>query len=168
MEKTQRFIEELKNNDCEVFLVDSSKLREDLIKFLKSEGADRILVRPSELINSLGLDGHFDLVQGIEDGVRFGISEPEFGIVYSGGLVELARNIEEKVPSLLPDVHVAILKEENIIEDFDELISGLNPPLPDITFIVGPSKTADIEKILVKGAHGPARLVVFIVKRGSI
>jgi len=162
MEKTQKFIEELKRNDVEVFLVSKGELSSKLNEFLKKEGIKRIFVKDSETFEDLVLDA--ELTEKYDRSVDAGLREADFGIVYSGGLVEFANDREDKLPSLLPDIHIAILKESNILDDFDDIFENISHPLPDITFIVGPSKTADIEKILVKGAHGPRRVVVFIVR----
>ncbi len=161
MERTERFVKELENNDCEVHVVDRKSLKENLVNYIGK--GSKVFYRPSALIKSLGLRDIFELTEDFHEGIYFGLSEADYGIVYSGGLVELANTREEKLPSLLPEVHVALLREENIVEDFDDLFSRLQKPLPDITFITGPSKTADIEKILVRGAHGPRKLIVFIV-----
>ena len=162
MERTEKFIEELKRNDVEVYLTTTSSLNEDLNEFFKKQGIKRVFVRPRGLVNQLSPDIEF--TEKFDEDVDAGLSEADFGIAYSGGLVELAESPSDKLPSLLPDIHIALLKESNILDDFDVLFENIPHPLPDITFIVGPSKTADIEKILVKGAHGPRRVIVFIVR----
>ncbi len=116
MERTKRFIEELENNDCEVYVVEKNALKDTLVKIFR--GTRKIFYRPSDLIESLNLGETFEMVQEFEEEIRFGLTEADFGIVYSGGLVELAMDRKDKLPSLLPEVHVAILKEENVVEDF--------------------------------------------------
>ncbi len=68
--------------------------------------------------------------------------------------------------SLLPTTHVAIVLEEQILPD---LIDALRLPgeMPSSrVWVTGPSKTADIEGVLVTGVHGPARWIV-VVGTGS-
>jgi len=78
----------------------------------------------------------------------------------------LASREEARLISLLPPVHVAVVSRERILSGLDELLSTL--PLPaeqtsSMVLITGPSRTADIEQILVRGVHGPGEIHVVIV-----
>ena len=64
--------------------------------------------------------------------------------------------------SLLPDVHLAILKEEDILPDLTHALSLEEIREASSTVIIsGPSRTADIEMTLTIGVHGPGQLYVF-------
>lgn len=73
--------------------------------------------------------------------------------------------------SLLPSIHVAVIRAEQVVADFHELYAMLNAELDEqgrgltdaMTFITGPSKTADIEATLVHGAHGPRELHLIVI-----
>lgn len=90
-----------------------------------------------------------------------GLSEVEAAIAESGSIiVDLTK--PDHLVSLLPQHHVAIVRASRIFETFgDWLRRGEQPS--SWTQITGPSKTADIEKILVYGAHGPVGLTVIVV-----
>lgn len=98
-----------------------------------------------------------------------GITEVDYAIADTGTLILFSENKKTRVSSVLPPVHIAILKADNILSNIHELFSIIKKDHPNltelsscITFITGPSRTADIELTLTLGVHGPGRLSVFI------
>ena len=69
-----------------------------------------------------------------------------------------------------PPVHIVVAKAAQMTNYYEDALIAIqqnyNGNLPSaITTITGPSRTADIEKTLVLGAHGPRELIVFISKK---
>lgn len=69
-----------------------------------------------------------------------------------------------RVLSLLPDWHLCVLRESQIVETLPEYFDGCESPPALATFISGPSATADIEMTRIKGVHGPRFLNVILVR----
>ncbi len=96
-----------------------------------------------------------------------GITAPQIGVAESATLVEIIQSGQPRSTSLVPSIHVAILKRENLVANLSEAYALLKKrsPLEDVIFISGPSKTADIEAQLVHGAHGPKEVHVIIISQ---
>jgi L-lactate dehydrogenase complex protein LldG len=94
-----------------------------------------------------------------------GITSADYCLADTGTLVMLSSREEARLISLLPPIHVAVVRRERILSGLDELLTAV--PLPaeqssSMVLITGPSRTADIEQILVRGVHGPGEIHVVI------
>ena len=97
-----------------------------------------------------------------------GITECEFLVAQTGSVCVTARSSGGRVLSVLPPHHLVIASRDQLVADLSSAYQGLNAKygsaLPSfISFISGPSRTGDIERILVLGAHGPKKLTVLVV-----
>jgi L-lactate dehydrogenase complex protein LldG len=91
------------------------------------------------------------------------------GIADSGTIV-LHHSADEgrRVLSLLPDWHLIILRASQVVETLPEYFAHCQQPPALITWISGPSATADIEMTRIKGVHGPRFLQVILVRDESL
>jgi len=95
-----------------------------------------------------------------------GITSADYALADSGTLVMIASPSEARVISLLPPEHIAIVPGDRILTGLEELFTLIPYPAgrtSSMVLITGPSRTADIEQILVRGVHGPGRLTVVVV-----
>ena len=95
-----------------------------------------------------------------------GITSADYALADTGTLVMLASPREARLISLLPPAHLAVVPRERILTGLDELFGLLPNPAEatsSMVLITGPSRTADIEQILVRGVHGPGKFTVLVV-----
>ena len=120
--------------------------------------------RPSgvEIVEDAGLTAReLDALDGVVTGCTIGIAETGT-IVLTGAAHEGRRAL-----TLVPDLHVCVVEERQIVELVPEAIAALEPIVSGerrpVTFVSGPSATSDIELSRVEGVHGPRDLVVLVV-----
>jgi L-lactate dehydrogenase complex protein LldG len=94
-----------------------------------------------------------------------GITTAQAGIAETGTLVLDSSFERNRLASVVPPVHIAILPASRIYATLADVLAMLQSGKelsPAITFITGPSRTADIELTLTIGVHGPQKLYVII------
>jgi L-lactate utilization protein LutC len=95
-----------------------------------------------------------------------GITSADYALADTGSLVLFSSPEEPRLISLLPPLHIAVVPKERLLTGVDELFQ-LHPDPAGATsamvIITGPSRTADIEQILVRGVHGPGSVHVIFV-----
>ncbi|MDH7514867.1 MAG: LUD domain-containing protein [Bacteroidota bacterium] len=96
-----------------------------------------------------------------------GVGRALYGFADSGAVLLVSSPFECRSLSLLVATHIAVLHESAIfptfadaVESIEEYVRTSSPGA--LTLVAGPSKTADIEKVLVTGVHGPSRFAVVI------
>jgi L-lactate dehydrogenase complex protein LldG len=96
-----------------------------------------------------------------------GITGADYALADTGTLVMMASPAEQRLVSLLPPVHVAVVPCSRLLSGLDELLEIVPDPAAltsSMVLITGPSRTADIEQILVRGVHGPGEIHVILVE----
>jgi L-lactate dehydrogenase complex protein LldG len=95
-----------------------------------------------------------------------GITSADYCLADTGTLVMISSREEARLISLLPPAHIAVVPRERLLSGLDELLTAVPMPAErssSMVLITGPSRTADIEQILVRGVHGPGEIHVVIV-----
>ena len=132
-----------------------------------------------EVLSEQGVPVFFtDLQKTREENLRhrisasyIGITSADFCMADTATLVMRTRPDQARTVSLLPSIHVAVIELNQIISDLKELYALLKWDPQErqegltncMTFISGPSKTADIEATMVHGAHGPREVHLFVI-----
>lgn len=88
------------------------------------------------------------------DEIEFSITPAAGAIAETGSLILTADTTEYRLAALTPWIHVAVLDPGAIIESTAEAAARFGSDR-SVLWVTGPSKTADIEGVLVRGVHGP-------------
>lgn len=101
--------------------------------------------------------------------VEIGITACEALIARNGSVLVSNASASGRRLSSYPPIHIVVAKTSQLVADIkdgmDQVLRRHGSQLPSfISIITGPSRTADIEKTLVMGAHGPKELYVFLVE----
>jgi L-lactate dehydrogenase complex protein LldF len=159
-----QFIEELTALSGNVIRVAEKDLTPSMVDFLHERGIERVVV------DDLGADFMAAQAQGIQivrepdPSVRAGITGALIGIADTGTLVMIGGEGRPLTASLLPEIHIAILRASEILQSLPEALRK-----PEVrgaaaaALVTGPSRTGDIEMTHTIGVHGPKELHVFLI-----
>jgi L-lactate dehydrogenase complex protein LldG len=96
------------------------------------------------------------------DEYQFGITRATGAIAESGTLIIDDFKTSHRLAALSPWVHIGVLKKDEIHRSIPEAIEAFGEA-PNIIWCTGPSKTADVEGILIEGVHGPGEQVALLI-----
>ena len=97
--------------------------------------------------------------------IPLAIASASFAIADTGTIAVCYDDVKSSLPFFLSDVVIVLIREDDVVANQFELFQKIDKDkAKNMVFITGPSRTADIEKVLVLGAHGPHRLVVVVQK----
>jgi L-lactate dehydrogenase complex protein LldG len=164
------FKENLEKVNGFVYLYSSEKeLYQALKEFLASRLKEDIFCNEDEICNQLNANGIlFQRNSDLPKNIEVGITGCEFLIAHTGSVMVSSAQKGGRQMFVYPPVHIVIANKNQLVGYLEEAYSGIpekykNNLPSQIALITGPSRTADIEKTLVLGAHGPRELRVFLV-----
>ena len=154
----------------------SAEALDFLVEFLRAEGvADQpgqygvfadcpflqaVDRRPLEEIAGLW----FEVTRERAAGAKIGLSQVDWALADTGTLVQDATAIDKRLVSTLPTIHVALIATNGLRPDMPTWLADADPARMNyLSMITGPSRTADIERVLTIGVHGPVRLIIIFV-----
>jgi L-lactate dehydrogenase complex protein LldG len=150
------------------------KTLSDLGEILRAEGVTALFfpeddAAAREIAEALVPFGPFTLTTAAEvregsTSVTAGFRTAEAGIAETGTIVETSAGGKTLLPGLLADVHVSIVPVASVVGRMEGALAAFTADPPrNISFLSGPSKTADIEQTLTVGAHGPKKAIALLL-----
>jgi L-lactate dehydrogenase complex protein LldG len=166
----ERFCERVADYDATVHRVSAAELEGALAQTCRTRGAVRLAVPAGAPWRVAGVElvadepplepRDLDAVDGVLSGCALAIAQT--GTIGLDGAGTCGR----RALTLVPDLHLCVVRAEQVVAAVPDAIAALRPAAAEgrpITFVSGPSATADIELIRVQGVHGPRTLEVFVV-----
>ncbi len=96
------------------------------------------------------------------DEFAFGITRAVAAIAETGTLILNDATTTRRLAALAPWVHVGVVRRQDIYADVHQAVMALGSD-PNTIWVTGPSKTADVEGILIQGVHGPGAQYAYLV-----
>ena len=150
------------------FCFDEKHLVKQFNELVVSQGWKKLYCIDADI--SQRLKGGLELLNDFKNlaGCDVAITGCEYLVARTGSIVMSAAEQSGRNTSVYAPVHICIAYTGQLVYDIKEALEGIKEKygaqLPSlITFATGPSRTADIEKTLVVGVHGPKEVYVFLV-----
>ena len=96
------------------------------------------------------------------DDYQFGITRAVGAIAETGTIMLNDTTTSRRLGALAPWVHIAVLRREEVLANVAQAVAVLGDD-PNVIWCTGPSKTADVEGILIEGVHGPGRQIALLM-----
>ena len=152
-----------------VYCENEKAIAENLKLLKKQKGWDNIFCVDERLTKFLVIEGI-----NIDDDPdnfldqKIGITRCEYLISRFGSIMVSSAIMSGRRMFVFPEVHIVVASVSQVVPELKDALEGMiknyqNNFPSQVTVITGPSRTADIEKTLVMGAHGPKELYVFMV-----
>ncbi len=196
-ELADRFESELRSLDCKAYRASTSSVLEEILRsiFDQKQARSAVLSRNpilgqlqvAQTIGSWGMRVGLWPAGGPSQpeapsfreecfAADIGITGADFALAETGSLVLTSFTEGSQLSSLAPPVHIALYRRSQIRGSLDEVLQNLpvstDPgrasPARSVVFVTGPSRTADIEQILVRGVHGPREVHAILVEESCL
>jgi L-lactate dehydrogenase complex protein LldG len=153
-----------------VFCIDHRELVEQLNALIATQGWKNIFCREEKVRKTLQENGFGNFSSTDLGESEAAITTCETLVARTGSIVLSSANPSGRTVSVYTPVHVCIAYTDQLVYDIRDGLLALKEKygqqLPSLmTFATGPSRTADIEKTLVVGVHGPKQVYLFLVDR---
>jgi L-lactate dehydrogenase complex protein LldG len=150
-----------------IFCNSKSEIANQVKLVCEEKKQDKLFCADPVLLNLLDGTVKTDSEESDFLNLNIGLTRCEFLVAHLGSVLISSAQISGRRLNVFPETHIVVADEAQIVDYLDNAIEKLQEKyknkLPSlISNITGPSRTADIEKTLVMGMHGPKSLIVII------
>ncbi|RLD44691.1 MAG: hypothetical protein DRI86_06905 [Bacteroidetes bacterium] len=157
-----------------VYCENREELYNNISRLFKSNKISKVHIKDASITDLLAnLD--IEIADGEEraENIKISVTLCEALVARLGSVMISSKQDSGRQLNFIPDIHVVIAHREQIVETVKEalelIVEKYDGNLPSMTTLIsGPSRTADIEKTLVLGAHGPRSLIVFLTEENIL
>ncbi|MEO7961255.1 MAG: lactate utilization protein [Ginsengibacter sp.] len=151
------------------FCVNDTDMKLQLIKLATEKKWEKLYCVEPELLQKFKGKGVFEALPTLAD-CDASVTTCEFLVARTGSIVMSSAQTSGRTVSAYAPVHICIAYVDQLIYDTRDALRLLREKYPMnmpsfITFAAGSSRTADIEKTLVVGVHGPKEVYVFLIDK---
>lgn len=152
------------------FCVNEQELTTQLSLLIKEQGWTKIYCKEPlfiKLLNNLSIQPYDSLPD-----CDASITGCEYLVARTGSMALSAAQISGRTTSVYAPIHICIAYNSQLLFDVKDALQFMKEKYKDefpsfVTFATGPSRTADIEKTLVTGVHGPKEVYCFLVEESN-
>jgi L-lactate dehydrogenase complex protein LldG len=153
-----------------VFCVDHGELVAQLNALIASRGLKKIYCREEKLRETLKSHAFNGFSDGDLADCDAAVTTCEGLVARTGSIILSSAGRSGRTVSVYAPIHICVAYADQLVYDIRDGLIGLKEKYPQqlpslISFATGPSRTADIEKTLVVGVHGPKEVYLFLVDR---
>lgn len=168
---TEKFISHLNSVSAEIFTFKQNSELEEIIQNFKTRYNIEKILADSKIQNFIQNQNQILNFISIDNKIKAAVKNEKCFFEYcdlacgdTGSIYFYNQNYSSNYQSLYPEIHLVLLEEKNIntYSECIKKIKNLTEKNQNIVAITGPSRTADIEKMLVLGVHGPKKLIIII------
>ncbi|EIW20462.1 MULTISPECIES: LutC/YkgG family protein [Pelosinus] len=172
----EEFAMRAQNVAAKVFRVKTAaEAQSVIVEIIKSSEAKKVVATPEvvspldlpAILKSMNLDLYTEQsdIRTHADTSDIGIACVEFGIAETGSVCEDGLAIEQRLITTLPPISIVVMNSANVVPTITAAFETISKVFDRgyISFITGPSRTSDIERVLTIGVHGPSQLVIIAI-----
>lgn len=135
---------------------------QSIVQFLQSRNINRIHLEPNVLDEDMLAKEGIAFSREPDPAIRAGVTKAQCGVADTGSVLEADGEGKSLLASLLPEIHLAVLRASKIYPSLEDAIH-LVKNTKSAVFVTGPSATGDIESVHTIGVHGPREVHAFLV-----
>ncbi len=140
----------------------AENVTQSIIQFLQSRNINHIHLEPNVLDEVALTKAGVTFSREPDPVIRVGVTKAQCGVADTGSVLEADGEGKSLRASLLPEIHLAVLRASQIYPSLENAIH-LVKDTKSAVFITGPSATGDIESVHTIGVHGPGEVHAFLV-----